>query len=76
MIMLFLINLKSTVSFVEFSSRYAKDERFKGIEKMKDRELQFNDYLSDLRKQEKEEKGGEETEKEEKPRSFGEGKGQ
>ena len=50
------VNLKSTVSFVEFSGRYAKDERFKGIEKMKDRELLFNDFLSDLRKQEKEEK--------------------
>ena len=51
------ISLKSSSSsFTDFASRYARDERFKGIEKMKDRESIFNDYLSDLRKQEKEEK--------------------
>ena len=50
------VSLKSTITFSEFSSHYAKDERFKAIEKMKDRESMFNDYLSDLRKQEKEDK--------------------
>jgi transcription elongation regulator 1 len=51
------ISLKSSSSsFTDFASKYARDERFKGIEKMKDRESIFNDYLSDLRKQEKEEK--------------------
>ena len=50
------VNLKTNISFSEFAARYAKDERFKAIEKTKDRESLFNDYLSDLRKIEKEEK--------------------
>lgn len=50
------IDSKSPISFSEFSVRYAKDERFKGIEKMKERESLYNDYLSDLRKQEKEDR--------------------
>jgi len=50
------VNLKTNISFSEFAARHAKDERFKAIEKTKDRESLFNDYLSDLRKIEKEEK--------------------
>lgn len=53
------ITLKSSsITFLEFSqhTRYAKDDRFKSIEKTKDRESLFNDYLSDLRRVEKEEK--------------------
>lgn len=46
----------SSNSFTDFAARYTRDERFKAIEKIKDRESLFNDYLSDLRKQEKEEK--------------------
>jgi transcription elongation regulator 1 len=45
-------------SFADFSAngKYSRDERFKQIDKMKERESLFNDYLSDLRKQEKEQK--------------------
>ena len=43
-------------SFSEFAAKYAKDERFKGIEKMREREALFSDYCSDLRRKEKEEK--------------------
>lgn len=43
-------------SFSEFASKYGKDERFKGIEKMRERESIFSDYCSDLRRKEKEEK--------------------
>lgn len=46
-------------SFTDFSVKYARDEIFKSIEKMKERESLFNDYQSDLRKQEKEEKHAE-----------------
>jgi len=46
-------------SFIEFSTRYARDERFRAVEKMKERESLFNDYQSDLRKHEKEEKNAE-----------------
>ena len=43
-------------SFSEFASKYGKDERFKGIEKMREREAIFSDFCSDLRRKEKEEK--------------------
>lgn len=49
-------NVTQKSSFTDFSVKYARDDRFKGIEKMKERESLFNDYQSDLRKQEKEEK--------------------
>lgn len=48
------VTLKS--NFTDFSSKHGRDDRFKGIEKPKERESLFNDYQSDLRKQEKEEK--------------------
>ncbi|XP_059155432.1 transcription elongation regulator 1-like isoform X2 [Physella acuta] len=43
-------------SFSDFASKYGKDERFKGIDKMRERESMFLDFVSDLRKREKEEK--------------------
>ena len=42
-------------SFSDFASKYGKEERFRGIEKMRDREGLFSDYVSDLRRKEKEE---------------------
>ena len=35
---------------------HGKDERYKQIEKSRDRESMFNDHIADLRKREKEEK--------------------
>merc|ERR1712037_713953 len=43
-------------SWSEFSREQAKDERFKAIEKSRDRETHFNDYVSELKKEEKDEK--------------------
>ncbi|GAB1600307.1 transcription elongation regulator 1-like isoform X2 [Argonauta hians] len=43
-------------SFSDFATKYGKEERFKGIEKMRERESMFSDYVSELRKKEKEEK--------------------
>ncbi len=43
-------------SFNEFSSKYGKDERFKNIEKMRERESLFNEFILEVRKREKEEK--------------------
>lgn len=40
-------------SFSDFASKYGKDERFKGIEKMKDRESLFRDFTDELRSKEK-----------------------
>lgn len=44
------------MTFSEFASKWGKDERFKGIESMRERERQFNDFIAELRKKEKEEK--------------------
>uniref|UniRef100_A0A8C5M177 Transcription elongation regulator 1 n=1 Tax=Leptobrachium leishanense TaxID=445787 RepID=A0A8C5M177_9ANUR len=41
-------------TFSEFAAKHAKDARFKAIEKMKDRELLFNEYMVAARKKEKE----------------------
>uniref|UniRef100_A0A914VS59 Transcription elongation regulator 1 n=2 Tax=Plectus sambesii TaxID=2011161 RepID=A0A914VS59_9BILA len=43
-------------SFSDFASKYGKDARFKAIEKMRERETLFTDYVSELRKAEKEER--------------------
>ncbi|KAG8439250.1 hypothetical protein GDO86_005466 [Hymenochirus boettgeri] len=46
------INARTT--FSEFAAKHAKDARFKAIEKMKDRETLFNEYMIAARKKEKE----------------------
>ncbi|XP_061386519.1 transcription elongation regulator 1-like [Musca vetustissima] len=43
-------------SFSDFCQRYGKDERYKAIEKPRERESLFNEYLLDVRRREKEEK--------------------
>jgi transcription elongation regulator 1 len=37
-------------SFNEFASRHGKDERFKAVEKMREREQMFADFLGELKK--------------------------
>ncbi|XP_050536238.1 transcription elongation regulator 1 [Daktulosphaira vitifoliae] len=49
-------NLSTKTSFSEFSSKNSKDERYKSIEKSREREGLFNEYMLELRKIEKEEK--------------------
>ncbi|KYO20211.1 transcription elongation regulator 1 [Alligator mississippiensis] len=46
------INPRAT--FSEFAAKHAKDSRFKAIEKMKDREALFNEFITAARKKEKE----------------------
>merc|ERR1712241_925375 len=50
------VGVTSKSSWSEFSREQAKDERFKAIEKSRDREAHFNDYVSELKKKDKEEK--------------------
>merc|ERR1712088_246806 len=50
------VGVTAKSSWSEFSREQAKDERFKAIEKSRDREAHFNDYVSELKKKEKEEK--------------------
>ncbi|KAL3123126.1 hypothetical protein niasHT_005059 [Heterodera trifolii] len=45
---------KST--FASFSTKWVKDARFKAVDKMRDREAYFKDYVEELYKKEKEEK--------------------
>ncbi|RWS23164.1 transcription elongation regulator 1-like isoform X1, partial [Leptotrombidium deliense] len=49
-------NLSARSSFGEFNQKYNRDERFKNIEKMRERESMFNEFISELRRKEKEEK--------------------
>lgn len=49
-------NLSSRSSFSEFASKHGKDDRFKGVEKMRDRESLFNDHLAEVKRREREEK--------------------
>uniref|UniRef100_A0A673JDS3 Transcription elongation regulator 1 n=1 Tax=Sinocyclocheilus rhinocerous TaxID=307959 RepID=A0A673JDS3_9TELE len=41
-------------TFSEFAAKHARDSRFKAVEKMKDREAIFNEYMTAFRKKEKE----------------------
>lgn len=48
--------VSSKTSFSDFSKEHGKDERFKAIDKSRDRETMFNDYIADMRKKEKEDR--------------------
>merc|ERR1712038_721134 len=48
--------LTTKSGFGDFVNKYSKDERFKGVEKMRERESLFNEYIGDLRKKEKEDR--------------------
>ena len=37
-------------TFSDFALRYGKDERFKSVEKMREREQLFTDYLAEMKK--------------------------
>lgn len=43
-------------SFSEFSQRNAKEERYRAIEKVRERESLFNEYIVEVRRREKEDK--------------------
>ncbi|XP_059608869.1 transcription elongation regulator 1 [Phlebotomus argentipes] len=49
-------NLHGKSSFSDFVQRFSKDDRFKAIEKVREREGLFNEFIVDLRKREKEDK--------------------
>uniref|UniRef100_A0A182JI23 Transcription elongation regulator 1 n=1 Tax=Anopheles atroparvus TaxID=41427 RepID=A0A182JI23_ANOAO len=49
-------HLHGKSSFSEFAQKYGKDERFKVIEKIRERESLFNEFIVEVRKREKEEK--------------------
>ncbi|XP_053683234.1 transcription elongation regulator 1 [Sabethes cyaneus] len=49
-------HLHGKSSFSEFAQKYGKDDRFKVIEKIRERESLFNEYIVEVRKREKEDK--------------------
>ncbi|XP_058832418.1 transcription elongation regulator 1 [Topomyia yanbarensis] len=49
-------NLHGKSSFSEFAQRYGKDDRFKVIEKIRERESLFNEFIVEVRKREKDDK--------------------
>lgn len=49
-------NLTSRSTFDEFHAQFSKDERYKALEKTKDREILFDDHLAYLRRKEREER--------------------
>merc|ERR1719429_929610 len=49
-------NVNARTSWTEFSREVAKDERFKAIDKSRERESLFNEYQSEIRKKDREEK--------------------
>ena len=49
-------SLTGKSTFTEFCSKFSKEDRFKNIEKMRERESLFDEYLLDVRRKEKEEK--------------------
>lgn len=50
------VHLHGKSSFSEFAQKYGKDDRFKVIEKIRERESLFNEYIVEVRKREKEDK--------------------
>ncbi|EGT55782.1 CBN-TCER-1 protein [Caenorhabditis brenneri] len=48
--------LNGRSSFSSFTSKFGKDSRFKAVERSRDREDAFNDFVGELHKKEKEEK--------------------
>lgn len=48
--------LNGKSSFSDFAAKYSKDERFRNIEKMRERESLFDEFLLEVRRREKEEK--------------------
>ena len=49
-------NLTSRSTFSTFSQKYSKDSRFRNIERSRDRESYFNEFISDLKKKERDDK--------------------
>jgi len=48
--------LSTRTSFSDFAGKHGKDDRFKGIEKRSERESMFNEYMTEVRRKEKEER--------------------
>ena len=48
--------LSARTTYSEFANKYSKDDRFKGIEKSRERESLFNEYMLEVKKKDREER--------------------
>lgn len=46
----------SRITYSELSQKHGKDSRFRNIERSRDREAYFNEYITELKKKEREDK--------------------
>jgi len=53
-----LIDFFVSSTFSEFASKWSRDQRFRAIEKMRERELLYNEYMVEVRRQEESESRG------------------
>merc|ERR1712203_620714 len=49
-------NLSAKMTYSEFAHKHGKEDRFEGIEKSRERESLFNDFMTDIKKKDKEER--------------------
>jgi hypothetical protein len=57
-LVLIIISALFRTSFSDFAAKYGRDERFKSVDKMRERELLFNEYLLEVRRKESNEGRG------------------
>ena len=48
--------LSARSTYSEFANKFSKEERFKGIEKSRERESLFNEFMMDIKKKDREER--------------------
>ena len=46
-------NLSSKITFTEFAKKFGKDPRFRNVDKSRDRETYFKEFMLELRRKEK-----------------------
>ena len=48
--------LSARTTYSEFANKFSKEDRFKGIEKSRERESLFNEYMIEIKKKDREER--------------------
>ena len=48
--------MSARTTYSEFANKYSKDDRFKGIEKSRERESIFNEYMIEVKRKDRDER--------------------
>ena len=48
--------MSARTTYSEFANKFSKEDRFKGIEKSRERESLFNEYMIEIKKKDREER--------------------